>query len=152
VPICRATAAGTPCWRRPAVSVVGRLLASPAIISEKKIPIDSELPEFWNVDRIPEATPRCRAGTLLISADVFGAANMPRPTPFAAMISAKHQYGKSTGSSIRPTKVPATTSIPALAKPRAPNRSERNPDTGPETRNPADSGSMKMPAHRGVSA
>ena len=40
----------------------GRLAASPTIISEKKIPIDSDMPEFWKVDRMPEATPRVPAG------------------------------------------------------------------------------------------
>ena len=29
--------------------------ASPAIISEKKTPIDSAVPEFWKVERMPEA-------------------------------------------------------------------------------------------------
>ena len=36
----------------------GRVLASPTIISEKKMPIDSELPALKNVDRTPEAAPR----------------------------------------------------------------------------------------------
>ena len=33
--------------------------ARPAIISEKKMPMDSDMPEFWNVARMPEAAPRC---------------------------------------------------------------------------------------------
>ena len=33
---------------------------------------------------------------------------------------------------------------------RAPKRSDSVPATGPETRNPAVSGSRKMPAHSGV--
>ena len=41
-----------------AVSVLGRLAASPAIISEKNTPIDSAVPEFWKVERMPEAAPR----------------------------------------------------------------------------------------------
>ena len=48
-------------------------------------------------------------------------------------------------------KLPPNTSIPAVAKPREPNRSDRVPETGPETRKPAVSGSRKMPAHSGVS-
>src|SRR6266487_3238046 len=51
---------GTPCCRSPALSVAGRLLASPAIISEKNTPMDSAVPEFWKVARMPEAAPRCR--------------------------------------------------------------------------------------------
>ena len=109
------------------------------------------MPEFWKVERMPEATPRCRAGTLLMIEEEFGAANMPLPIPFAAMSRAKAQYGKSTGSSIRPMKLPPNTTIPAVAMPRAPNRSDRVPDSGPETRKPAVSGSRKMPAHSGVS-
>ena len=78
-----ATCAGTPCACRPLVNVPGRDVASPAIISEKNTPIDSDVPEFWNVARIPDATPRWSPGTLLMIADVFGAANMPWPIPLA---------------------------------------------------------------------
>jgi len=151
VPICCAIAWGTPWCCRPAVSVFGRLLASPAIMSEKNTPIDSAVPEFWKVERMPEAAPRCRAGTLPMIDDELGAANMPPPIPFAAMSRAKAQYEKSTGSSIRPTKLAPNTTIPAVAMPREPNRSDRNPDEGPEMRMPAVSGSRKMPAQSGVS-
>ena len=72
---------GTPWLCSPAVSVRGSVLARPATISEKKMPMDSDMPEFWNVDRIPEAEPRRYAGTLLMIADVFGEANSPDPTP-----------------------------------------------------------------------
>ena len=58
--------------------------ARPAIISEKKMPIDSAIPEFWNVERIPDATPRSPAGTLLMIEEVFGAENMPWPTPLSS--------------------------------------------------------------------
>ena len=73
------------------------MAASPAIMSEKKMPIDRDMPEFWNVDRMPEAAPRWRAGTLLMIAEVFGEANRPEPIPLQKMISANTQYGKSTG-------------------------------------------------------
>ena len=43
---------------------------------------------------MPDATPRCSAGTLLMIDDELGAANMPLPIPFAAMSRAKAQYGK----------------------------------------------------------
>jgi hypothetical protein len=60
-------------------------------MSEKKAPIDRAVPEFWNVERIPEATPRYFAGTLLMIEEVLGALNMPPPIPFAAMSRAKAQ-------------------------------------------------------------
>ena len=56
----------------------------PAVISEKKTPIDSAIPEYWNVDRIPDATPRSAAGTLSMIEEVFGAENMPCPMPVEA--------------------------------------------------------------------
>ena len=58
---------------------MGRLEASPAIISEKKIPMDSTKPEFVNVASMPEAAPRCLGGTLFMMAAVLGAANRPEP-------------------------------------------------------------------------
>jgi hypothetical protein len=36
----------------------GRPVDSPTIISEKNTPMESAVPEFWKVDRIPDATPR----------------------------------------------------------------------------------------------
>ncbi|HEX2321377.1 MAG TPA: hypothetical protein VHJ18_20580 [Streptosporangiaceae bacterium] len=66
------------------------------------------------------------------------------------MSSAKDQYGKFAGINISPTKLAPNTNMPAVAKPRAPNRSDRYPDMGPEMRMPAVSGSRKMPAHNGV--
>ncbi len=82
----------------------------------------------------------------------FGAANMPPPIPFAAVSRAKAQYGKFDGIIIMPTKLAPNTTIPAVAKPRAPNRSDRYPEIGPEMRIPAVSGSKKMPAQSGVSS
>ena len=46
-----------------------------------------------------------------------------------------------TGSSISPMKLAANTSMPAVAIPREPKRSEKRPATGPETRKPNVSGS-----------
>ena len=67
------------------------MLASPAIMIEKNTPVDTAVPEFWNVERIPEATPRYLAGTLLMIEEVLGAANMPLPIPLAAMSTANAQ-------------------------------------------------------------
>ena len=47
-------------------------------------------------------------------------------------------------------KLPPNTTIPAVAMTLEPNRSESIPEVGPEIRNPAVSGSRKMPAHSGV--
>jgi hypothetical protein len=90
-PTCAATSAGTPCCCRPAVSVCGRLLASPAIISEKKTAIETAVPEFWNVARMPDATPRWCAGTLPMIEEELGEANMPLAIPLSAISSAKTQ-------------------------------------------------------------
>jgi hypothetical protein len=40
--------------------------------------------------------------------------------------------------------------IPAVANPRDPSRSERNPEDGPPMRNPAVKGNMKIAAQNGV--
>src|ERR1700761_8758496 len=93
-----AVAAGTPCAVSPGSSALGSVLARPAISREKKTPMDSELPEFWNVERMPEAAPRSRAGTDDMIAAVLGAANSPEPTPLPKVSSAKAQYGNTTGS------------------------------------------------------
>ena len=71
----------------------------------------------------------------------LGALNMPTPIPLSTIRAAKAQYGKSTGRSMRPTKLAANTSMPAVANPRAPNRSDRYPQTGPEMRKAVVSGS-----------
>ena len=69
----------------------GSTPASPTIISEKKRPIDNEVPELNTVPRMPEAAPRSWAGTELMMADVFGAVNRPLPIPLASRMSAKTQ-------------------------------------------------------------
>ena len=55
---CWATACETPCSCRPASNCPGRLVARPAIISEKNTPIESAVPVFWKVERMPDAAPR----------------------------------------------------------------------------------------------
>ena len=57
-PTCSATPWGTPWATRPLVSVCGSRAARPAIISDMNTPMDSAVPLFWKVARIPEATPR----------------------------------------------------------------------------------------------
>jgi len=58
-------------------------------MTEKNTPMDNAVPEFWKVERMPEAAPRWLAGTLPMIEDELGAANIPLPIPFSAMSSAK---------------------------------------------------------------
>src|SRR5882757_5953512 len=141
-PTLVATDSGTPWAVSPRISAGGRVLASPAIRSEKKMPMDRDMPAFWNVDRMPDALPRWLAGTLLMIAEVLGEANRPEPTPLKKMIVANSQYGKTSGSAIRPMNAQVATSRPAVANGRGPYLSDRVPEIGPAIRNPAVRGSM----------
>ena len=71
--------------------VLGREAARPTIIRLKKTPIDSTMPVFWNVARMPEAWPRWAGGTEFMMAVVFGGTKTPMPTPFRKMSTAKAQ-------------------------------------------------------------
>ena len=75
-------------------SRAGRWLVSPMIISEKKMAIEIGMPAFWKVPRMPEATPRSRAGTLFMIEVVFGAANRPKAIPLAKITSANSGVGE----------------------------------------------------------
>ena len=55
------------------------------------MPIDSDMPEFWKVDRMPDAAPRWWAGTEDMIAAVLGEANRPEPTPLPKISSANTQ-------------------------------------------------------------
>ena len=99
------------------------------------------MPEFWKVDRMPDAEPRCLAGMALMIAEVLGAANRPDPIPLPKISSANSQNEKLTGSIISPVKQHAASSRPAVANGRGPYRSDRVPEIGPAIRKPAVSGS-----------
>src|SRR5580692_6534584 len=86
-----ATPDGTPTLVRPPLSDVGSLLDRPAISSVKTMPMETAVPEFWNVARIPEAAPRSLAGTLPMIEEELGEANMPLPMPFTAISAANIQ-------------------------------------------------------------
>src|ERR1700686_1561030 len=145
-----AIVADTPWAVRPANIVDGNVELSPAIIKEKKMPIDSVIPLFWNVASMPDATPRRSAGTAFITPAVLGATNIPIDTPTRKSNRAKGRYAKFAGSNISRPKPIADITMPAVANPRAPRRSERNPEVGPPTRKPAVNGSMKIAAQNGV--
>ncbi|WP_327340146.1 hypothetical protein OG384_34055 [Streptomyces sp. NBC_01324] len=69
----------------------GSELASPAIISEKKMPIDSTVAEFWKVVLIPAPTPRWSGGRLFMIAARLGEAKSPMASPLTSRIRAKSQ-------------------------------------------------------------
>src|SRR6202034_3751871 len=111
-----------------------------AMTSVKKIPIEIAVPEFWKVERIPEATPRSEAGTLPMIDEELGEANIPLAAPIRASSSANTGYGKSTGNTISPRTPSPEITAPAVASPREPIRSDSVPDTGPAIKNPTVSG------------
>ena len=58
------------------------------------MPMDSDMPEFWKVDRMPDAAPRWWAGTEDMIAAVFGEANRPEPIPLPKISSANSPVGE----------------------------------------------------------
>ena len=71
----------------------------------------------------------------------FGEANMPLPIPFTAMSRANIQYGKFIGTQHQRDEAGRDHRCACGRDPRYPNRSDRMPDIGPDTRNPAVIGS-----------
>src|SRR6516165_6399558 len=137
-----ALAGATPFALRPAAMEWGRDADSPRTMSEKKMPIDSTMPEFWNVARIPDAAPRWRAGTLFMMPVAFGAAKRPKPITLRRMRAPNTGKMKLAGRNSSNRYERAATSMPPVANGRAPNRSVNHPETGPASRNPAVRGSM----------
>jgi hypothetical protein len=111
-------------------------------MSEKNTPIDTTIAEFWKVARMPAAAPRWRAGTLFMMPAMLGEKNRPPPMPLTSSRPPNCQYGKFTGSRMRPRNEAVAMSMPPVANGRAPNRSDRYPDNGPNTSEPTVSGSM----------
>ena len=137
-----ATGAGTP-WATRFVRIdVGSDEDRPTIISEKNKPIDSTIPEFWKVALMPDAAPRCRAGTAFMIAVVLGAANRPKPMPFRKISRAKTGNEKLAGNDIRSRKVAAPSTMPPVENALAPYLSDSQPDVGPASRKPMVSGIM----------
>ena len=52
-------------------------------MSEKKTPIETTVPEFTNVARMPAAAPRWRAGTAFMTPAELGEKNRPEPMPLS---------------------------------------------------------------------
>jgi len=70
---------------RPVKIADGRCVAMLPITMVKNTPIDSIMPAFMKVARMPDATPRKRAGTELMMEEVLGEANSPIPMPIMKM-------------------------------------------------------------------
>jgi hypothetical protein len=68
---------------------LGSLADNPTMRRLKTTPMDSTVPAFWNVARMPEAWPRWGGGTAFMTAVVLGGMNIPIPTPFRKMSPAK---------------------------------------------------------------
>jgi hypothetical protein len=58
-------------------------------LSVKKRPIDSSMPALLKVTRMPDATPRSRAGTEFMIEAVLGEANNPMAMPLTSITTAK---------------------------------------------------------------
>ena len=92
--------------------VLGSLAARPTIIRLKKMPIDSTMPAFWNVARMPEAWPRSSAGTEFMMAVVFGGEKTPDADavqedqegerPVVEVGRQQHQQGEAGGAEQHP--------------------------------------------------
>ena len=61
------------------------------MISEKKIPMDSTVAEFWNVALMPAPTPRWPGGRLFMMPARLGDANSPMPMPLSSRMPANSQ-------------------------------------------------------------
>ena len=139
------------CWRRPLASVTGQAAGQPGDHDhEKNTPIDNAVPEFWKVERIPEAAPRRLAGTLPMIEEELGAANIPLPIPFTAMSSAKARVRKAHGQQHQADEAAAEDRHPGGRDAAGTELVGQKPATGRGHRNPAVRGSRKMPAHSGV--
>ena len=103
----------------------GSVLARPRIISEKKMPTDSTCAEFWKVWFMPLPAPRSSGGRLFITAARLGEANMPIAIPISSSTSPNTGKEKLVGSNHSSMKLIAEPTMPPVAKPRAPKRSDR---------------------------
>ena len=90
-------------------------------MSEKKMPMESGMPTRLAVARMPEATPRWRAGTLFMMAAVLGAANMPKASAVQEEQQGEQPVGEVGRQGHQQTrKLAAASSMPPVANGRAP--------------------------------
>ena len=91
---------------------------------------------------MPPPAPRSPGGRLDITAARLGEANSPIESPISSSTSPNTGYLKFVGTSASSPKLTAAATIPPLANGRAPKRSDRYPEVGPESSIPTVSGSM----------
>src|SRR5260370_13657095 len=150
--MARGACPGTPFVISTVERVAGSAAARPSVTILKKRPMLTRVALFWKVARIPEEAPRVSGGTLLIIELVLGEANKPDPQPSMKGSTAKTGLLKLAGSKVSPRKPSTWRSMPVVEKRRAPKRSERYPLMRPITMKPSSRGSIRLPAHKGVSA
>ncbi len=139
--------AGRPRARRRAAggrrsAVPGRLVARPAIISEKNRPIDSAVPEFWKVERIPDAAPRCAGRDAAHDRGRVGRAEHADADPVERDQQRERPVGEVDGQQHQPDEARAEQQHPGggeAARAEPVRQLARRP--GPEIRNAAVSGS-----------
>ena len=92
---------------------------------------------------MPEAAPRCSAGTLLMIEEVFGEANRPSPMPLQKMIGGKDRVREVDRQQHQPGEPGRGDQQPGRGeRARAVAVGQTRPEIGPAIRNPAVSGSM----------
>ena len=114
--ICVARLVEIFCATKPVFNVCGRVDESPKIIRLKNMPIESTMPEFVKVARMPDAWPRSFAGTEFMMAALFGAAKSPNAVPIKKSKTANGTYEKSAGNKNKPPKHSAAKIMPPVEK------------------------------------
>ncbi len=80
---------GAPTFNAAVESAAGRVAFRDMMIIEKNIAWLIVCPQFCSVERIPEAAPRCSAGTEFMMDAMLGDIKMPLPKPMTNRITAK---------------------------------------------------------------
>src|SRR2546427_1890459 len=95
---------------------------------------------------IPEATPLLATGVAFMIELMFGATNIPPPTPLTTMSNARTRYEASPGTIEKPNSAADDIKSPPVVKPLAPYLSERKPLKGPTVTKATANGIRRMPA------
>ena len=118
----------------------------------KKMPILAVVPTFLNVVSMPDAEPLLSGGTDDMTADVFGAVNMPIPAPKINNNIPISIYMKLYGRNERRINANADIKRPRVAIPFDPCLSDNFPESGPNMPMATVIGSMNIPAQKGALA
>jgi hypothetical protein len=84
-----ATCAGAPVLVTAVTSAPGKVVFRDSMIMAKNSAWLMVCPQLFKVVRMPDAAPRCSAGTEFIIDAVFGDMKMPLPMPMTSSINAK---------------------------------------------------------------